>query len=140
MSGPKFERGDLVLFRLCADGFSVRRVRLRIVAKVDDARLRQVLDRRRVWYLAEAIPGMTPPEGRVLTFWKNMTPALAGIPLEWGDLPSEPIAVPADELEPAVTDFEAATWKRQGRCPSCGDAGFWRALALFCSHGHGRFL
>lgn len=34
---------------------------------------------------------------------------------------------------------QAQDYKSQGLCPACGDKGEWRALALFCTKGHGRF-
>lgn len=28
----------------------------------------------------------------------------------------------------------------EGNCPVCNDRGYWKAMALFCSNGHGRFM
>jgi len=60
---------------------------------------------------------------------------------EWGELPKDKmwLFIHGDDLRHFVDEEMRDGFIEMGLCPSCGDAGYWKSLALFCKW-HGRFM
>lgn len=62
--------------------------------------------------------------------------------LEWGHVPSKVFLIFLEDRDftLSITPEASKYFKQYGRCPRCGDVGFWKAMACFCSFGHGKFI
>lgn len=57
--------------------------------------------------------------------------------LDWDE--DEEVTLPMGFASHTEFKLKCNEWKEKGFCPRCGDKGEWRAMALFCRNGHGKF-
>jgi hypothetical protein len=87
------------------------------------------------------LPSENDAESAYDHFWQMMpsSDVQKSIKLAEGTYEPKSLVMGASQLVQFYSSAMSEEFVKQGRCPRCGDSGYWKMLALNC-HRHGMFL
>lgn len=130
--------GDVVEFTLDVSVDGKRQCFGRVVAKVAPSSVSRIFSSRQDYYVIKPEGGDVEEDEPAINLMMSL---MRDAELEWGEVPKSPyVPLPEHMLSQLFGPAAAARFKENGLCPRCGDVGYWKGQACWCSYGHGMFI